>query len=777
MPAGIGATFRFKAIQDLNLRSVRKFEPLRDDRGKTLRVSEYFGVNTFDFRQMRQKLPKEVYAKLVSTIETGKPLDPEIATPVAHAVKEWALSRDVTHFCHWFQPQTGSTAEKHDAFIHLDNQGKVIEKFSGAMLIQSEPDASSFPSGGMRTTFEARGYTAWDPSSPIFIMEHRNGKTLCIPSVFISYHGDALDEKTGLLRSMEVLSTKACALLGMMGHPQIQRVVPTLGIEQEYFLIDRAFFQLRPDLVMSGRTLVGGQPPRGQQLEDHYFGSIPSRVQAFMSEVEHELYKLGVPIKTRHNEVAPSQFEAAPIFEEANVATDHNQLTMEVLKKVALRHQLSVLFHEKPFAGMNGSGKHNNWSMMIAASGPDYDGENLLEPGQTPSQNLRFLMLLVGILKGVQLHAGLLRAGIASSGNDHRLGANEAPPAIISVFLGDQLNRILNQIQDGLGDVVAEIAQGSSDPLSAENVDKTGGRGELAAHSNQDVQAKIEAAVIRLGVAQLPEIMRDHTDRNRTSPFAFTGNKFEFRAVGSSSSTAFPITLLNAAVADGYAYLTQLLEKKLLIAANRELAILDVLRTVVKETQLIRFEGNNYSPEWIVEAERRGLPHLRKTPESLQELVRPAAKELLTRLKIFSEAELVSRCHVRLERYVKNVTIELDTFRMVLNTQILPAVHAYYGDLAQTVVAAKGAGVLAPQSETLQRLASLMVALQSKRNALESITQKLESTLRDEDKAVLLSDEIARVMGEARHVCDELETVVADDYWPLPKYREMLFLT
>ena len=749
MHTGIGATFRFQAIAELNARPVRKFEQLQDERGKNLHISEFFGVNTFDMRQMRQKLPKEVFSKLMATIEAGKKLDAEIAGVVAHAVKEWALSRDVTHFCHWFQPQTGATAEKHDALIHVDSMGKVIEKFSGSQLIQSEPDASSFPSGGMRTTFEARGYTAWDPSSPIFIMEHQNGKTLCIPSVFISYHGDALDEKTGLLRSMEALSEKGCQLLGLMGDVNVKRIVPTLGVEQEYFLIDRSFYQLRSDLVMTGRTLLGAQPPKGQQLEDHYFGSIPARVQAFMCEAEYELYKLGVPIKTRHNEVAPSQFEAAPIFEEANVATDHNQLTMEILKKVARRHQLGVLFHEKPFAGINGSGKHNNWSMMVAASGPDYDGENLLEPGQTPYENLRFLMLLTGILKGVHLHAGLLRAGIASSGNDHRLGANEAPPAIISVFLGEQLTHILNQIQQGLKEVSSETG---------------------------DHSVSVEAAVLRLGVAHLPEVMRDHTDRNRTSPFAFTGNKFEFRAVGSSSSTAFPITLLNAAVADGFVHLTQLLEKKLITAGSREQAILDVIRTVVKETQAIRFEGNNYSTEWVHEAEKRGLPNLRKTPEALQQLVLAPTKELMTRLKIFSEAELVCRYHVRIERYVKNVVIELETFRAMLNTQILPATYAYYGDLAQTVVAAKGAGVLAPQAEVLQRLANLMVALQSKRTTLESQAQKLETLTGDEEKAHFFAQEISRGMEEARHICDELEMVVADDYWPLPKYREMLFL-
>ncbi|MBI2712775.1 MAG: glutamine synthetase III, partial [Bdellovibrio sp.] len=603
MNAGIGVKARFDAIRDIGGRSPRKFDPPRDESGKRLRISDFYGINTFDVHKMKEKLPKEVHAKLLSTIETGKKLDREIANTVAHAIKEWAMARGVTHFCHWFQPQTGLTAEKHDAFLSFDDHNRVLEKFSGAQLIQSEPDASSFPSGGMRTTFEARGYTAWDPSSPVFIMEHANGKTLCIPSVFISYHGDALDEKTALLRSMEVLSTKASELLNLLGFTGVKRVIPTLGIEQEYFLIDRAFSLLRPDLTMTGRTLLGGQPPKGQQLEDHYFGSIPARVQAFMSEVEYELYKLGVPIKTRHNEVAPNQFELAPIFEEANIATDHNQLTMEVLRKVSLRHHFSVLLHEKPFAGINGSGKHNNWSMSVAASGPDLDGDNLLDPGKTPHQNLRFLVVLAGVLKGVHKHAGLLRASIASSGNDHRLGANEAPPAIISVFLGDLLNGILNELEKGTG-----------------------------------TETNAEATVLRLGVSKIPEVMKDNTDRNRTSPFAFTGNKFEFRAVGASASTAFPVTVLNSAVADGFSELVDALKQKSKTAKNLEAAVLDLVREVIRQTHNIRFEGNNYSAEWVVEAEKRGIPNLRKTPEALEQLVTPQSKKLLTSLGILSEA-------------------------------------------------------------------------------------------------------------------------------------------
>ncbi len=742
MTLGTGARARFDAIRDILSRTPRKFDPPRDENGKRLKISEFFGMNTFTMAQMKERLPKDTFQKFHTTVEQGGKLEKDVANTVADAIKDWALSRGVTHFTHWFQPQTGSTAEKHDAFFSFDDNGEAIEKFSGSQLIQSEPDASSFPSGGMRTTFEARGYTAWDPSSPVFIMESASSKTLCIPSVFISYHGDALDEKTSLLRSMEVLSEKASEMLQLLGVNNVERVIPTLGIEQEYFLIDRAFYSLRPDLVMTGRTLAGGQPPKGQQLEDHYFGSIPSRVQAVMSEVEYELYKLGIPVKTRHNEVAPSQFETAPIFEEANLATDHNQLTMEILRKVSLRHNFSVLLHEKPFAGVNGSGKHNNWSLSIVSSSPELNGANLLEPGKTPHQNLRFLTVLAAVLKGVHKHAGLLRAGIASSGNDHRLGANEAPPAIISVFMGDMLSRILNSIEKDVG-------------------------------SDQNV----EAAVLKLGVSKLPEVARDNTDRNRTSPFAFTGNKFEFRAVGSSASTAFPITLLNAAVADGFAELTGHLKEKLKGNKKVDVAILEVIRDAVKETHAIRFEGNNYSEEWVAEAERRGLHNLRKTPEALAQLVDPKSKAMLTGLGIFSEAELTSRFHVRVERYVKNLMIEVETLRSMIDTVVLPCSYAYQGALATTVVSAKAAGVPAPQSETLAKLTTTIASLQAKRAELEKAFHKAESLSSEEDKAKAFSRDVSTLMAEVRTHCDELEAMVADDYWPLPKYREMLFLS
>lgn len=743
MALGTGARTRFEALKELNHRVPRKFDPPRNEQGKVLKVSEYFGMNTFDIHKMKEKLPKETYIKLVSTIETGKKLDPEIANTVAHAVKEWALSHGVTHFCHWFQPQTGSTAEKHDAFLSFDDHNRTLEKFSGAQLIQSEPDASSFPSGGMRTTFEARGYTAWDPSSPVFIMEHTNGKTLCIPSVFISYHGDALDEKTGLLRSMEVLSQKACELLHLLGEKKVKRIVPTLGIEQEYFLIDQAFTLLRPDLMLTGRSILGAMPPKGQQLEDHYFGSIPARVQAFMCEVEYELYKLGVPLKTRHNEVAPRQFESAPIFEEANIATDHNQLTMEVLRKVASRHHFTVLFHEKPFAGINGSGKHNNWSMSITASGPDLDGENLLEPGKTPHQNIRFLLMLAGVMKGVHKHAGLLRAGIASSGNDHRLGANEAPPAIISMFMGDMLNKILDELEKGIS--------------SKEN---------------------LEAAVLKLGVGKLPEVMKDNTDRNRTSPFAFTGNKFEFRAVGSSASTAFPITLLNAAVADGFSELIDRLKKQTNSERTIEQAdILKLIGEVVRETRAIRFEGNNYSAEWVKEAERRNLPNLKKTPEALAVLASSQTRDLLTEMGIFSQQEVTSRFHVRLERYLKDMQIETETLKSMIDTQVLPAGFAYFGSLVESAAAAKALGISAPQAEVLNQLNSVISSLQTARFELNRVMDQVEALQSEEEKAHRYGYDVAGLMSQIRKLSDELEGLVGDDYWPLPKYREILFTT
>ena len=709
--------------------------------GVPIPTSEYFGINTFGARQMRDKLPRDVYASLAASIRHGKKLDLGVAPIVAQVIKEWAISRGVTHFTHWFQPQTGLTAEKHDAFFSFDDDRQPMESFTGAQLIQSEPDASSFPSGGLRATWEARGYTAWNPASPVFIVESAGARTLCIPSVFIGYNGEALDEMTPLLRSSDTLSEKCIELLELIGDEGIQRVYTTLGAEQEYFLIDRALFGMRPDLVMGGRTLIGAPPPRGQQLEDHYFGGIPERVQACISEVEFELYKLGVPITTRHNEVAPCQFEMAPHFEETDIAVDHNQLVMATLRRVALRHGLQALIAEKPFAGINGSGKHCNWSMSIAADSTELDGLNLLKPGKTPHQNVRFLLFLAAILRAVHKHAALLRAGIASTGNEHRLGANEAPPAIISVFMGDMLTRMIEEIISGKKSASAELE------------------------------------MIQLGVEKLPQVQRDNTDRNRTSPFAFTGAKFEFRAVGSSASIAFPIALLNTAVAEAVGDITKELRAEMKSTKKLDEAALKVVRKAFKESSPIRFEGNNYSEEWVKEAKKRGLPNFRRTPEALKQLITKDSRAVLTGLGVLTDAELDSRYHVRVERYVKDMLIELHTLREMVETMVLPAAFSYLGELSASASQAKSAGVtVIPQLDAANGLGSLVQQLQKRTAALVKIIDKAEGMHDDSPaQAELLTADGADAMAEVREICDRLEVSIADDVWPLPKYREMLF--
>jgi glutamine synthetase len=708
--------------------------------GLPARTSEYFGINTFGVRQMRDKLPRDVYAKLVAAIRHGKKLDLDVAPRVAQAIKEWALERGATHYTHWFQPQTGLTAEKHDAFLSFED-GQPMEMFGASQLIQSEPDASSFPSGGLRATWEARGYTAWNPASPVFIAEWAGVKTLCIPSVFVGYHGEALDEMTPLLRSTDALSAKSMELLELLGDKGVYRVYTTMGPEQEYFLIDRTHFAHRPDLVMAGRTLIGAPPPRGQQLEDHYFGGIPERIQACIAEVEYELYKLGVPIVTRHNEVAPSQFEMAPRFEETDVAVDHNQLVMATLRRVALRHGLQALLHEKPFAGINGSGKHCNWSMSIAADNPELDGYNILKPGQTPHQNIRFLVFLAAVLRAVHKHAGLLRAGIGTSGNEHRLGANEAPPAIISVFMGTMLTQ-----------VIEAIAAGKS-------------------------TASAEQEMIKLGVARLPEIEKDNTDRNRTSPFAFTGAKFEFRAVGSSQSIAFPIVLLNAAVADAIAEITAALKAELKRTKKVHDAVLKVVRPIFKETAPVRFEGNNYSEEWVKEAAKRKLPNLRRTPEALAQLVTKQSATLLTKLGIFTDEELHSRYHVRLERYIKDMLIELHTMLEMTDTIVLPAAFSDATSLAAGAAQAKSAGItVIPQVDAANRVGKLITSLRTQRDKLEKAIAKAESMHEEpEAQAEFLTHDAADLMAEVRACADAIEVSISDAAWPLPKYREMLF--
>jgi glutamine synthetase len=729
---------RMSVTHDIAGRPVRPADDTPDRPG---RISEYFGVNTFGIRQLRDKLTKSDYDRLVASVRQGKKLDSDVAPAVAKAIKDWAISRGATHFTHWFQPQTGLTAEKHDAFLTLDSDDSPIESFTAEQLIQSEPDASSFPSGGLRATWEARGYTAWNPASPVFIAEWAGVRTLCIPSVFIGYNGEALDEMTPLLRSTDALSSKAIELLSLLGDKGVTRVFTTLGPEQEYFLIDRAHFAMRPDLVMGGRTLLGAAPSRGQQLEDHYFGGIPERVQACIAEVEHELYKLGVPIITRHNEVAPSQFEMAPRFEETDVAVDHNQHVMATLRRVALRHHLQALLHEKPFAGINGSGKHCNWAMAVASDDKSLNGTNLLKPGKTPHQNIRFLVFLAAVLKGVYDNAGLLRAGIATSGNEHRLGANEAPPAIISVFMGEFLTKVIDGIAEG------------KVPDSAKD------------------------AMINLGVDRLPEIAKDVTDRNRTSPFAFTGNKFEFRAVGSSQSIAFPVMLLNAAVAGAIGDVIDLIKSEMKSTKNVEDAALKVVRKIFKDTKSVRFEGNNYSEEWVKDAKKRGLLNLRRSPEALEQLVTKQSRDLLTGLKIFTKEELESRYHVRLERYVKDMLIELHTLREMVDTLVLPAAFGYASDLVQAAALAKGTGIsAAPQVAQANKINRMIIELQKQRDALEKVIDKAESMHDDiERQAKLLTSSGADTMAAVRSACDAIELSVPDSCWPLPKYREMLF--
>jgi len=739
MPGAANLSPRKAVIREITVREA-KTPAVVSENGENARTSEYYGVNTFGVRQMRDKLPRDTYSKLLAAVRQSKKLDSDIAPRVAQAIKEWAIGMGATHFTHWFQPQTGLTAEKHDAFLSFDD-GQPMEAFGASQLIQSEPDASSFPSGGLRATWEARGYTAWNPASPVFISEMGGVKTLYIPSVFIGYNGEALDEMTPLLRSSDVLSEKAIELLEVLGDKGVYRVFTTMGPEQEYFLIDRGHFALRPDLVMGGRTLIGAPPPRGQQLEDHYFGGIPERIQACIADVEYELYKLGVPIITRHNEVAPCQFEMAPRFEETDVAVDHNQLVMATLRRVALRHGLQALLHEKPFAGINGSGKHCNWSMSIAADNPDIDGYNLLKPGMTPHQNVRFLLILAAVLKGVHKHAGLLRAGIGTSGNEHRLGANEAPPAIISVFMGKTLTKVIDSIADGK-------AVGSA-----------------------------EQQMIKMGVARLPEIEKDNTDRNRTSPFAFTGNKFEFRAVGSSQSIAFPIVLLNAAVAEAIAEITVALRAELKKTKKVDDAVLKVVRPIFKETAAIRFEGNNYSDDWVKEASKRGLPNLRRAPEALSQMVTKQSRKLLTSLGILHDEELDSRYHVRVERYVKDMLIEMHTLREIVDTLVLPASFEYSGQLAQAASQSKAAGIkVIPQVAAANEVNAAIVDLQKHRTTLGKVIDKAEGMHEDIVKqADLLTGAGADAMAAVRGCCDALELMVADDAWPLPKYREMLF--
>ncbi|MGL4551969.1 MAG: glutamine synthetase III [Gemmataceae bacterium] len=698
-------------------------------------IKDLFASHVFSEAVQRERLPKPVFKALQKTIKQGATLDPDIADAVATAMKDWALEKGATHYTHLFQPMTGLTAEKHDSFISPAEGGRAILEFSGKELVRGEPDASSFPSGGLRATFEARGYTAWDPTSPAYIMEGANGATLVIPTAFLSWTGEALDKKTPLLRSMEALSKQAMRIVKLFGHTDVKKVFTTVGPEQEYFLIDKNFFYARPDLIATGRTLFGAKPPKGQEMEDQYFGTIPERVLAYMADVEDKLFKLGVPVKTRHNEVAPNQYELAPVFEDSNLGTDHQMLTMEVLRATAPKYGMVCLLHEKPFAGINGSGKHNNWSMSTDT------GENLLEPGDTPHDNTQFLVFCSAVIRAVSKYSKLLRVSVASAANDHRLGANEAPPAIISVFMGEQLQDVLDQV----------AAAGSA------KTSKQGGSMEL-------------------GATVLPKLPKHAGDRNRTSPFAFTGNKFEFRAVGSSFSIAAPNTVLNTIVAESLDYVATNLEKARSEGKDLYKAISDLLPGILKENAKVLFLGDNYSQEWHAEAEKRGLPNLRTTPDTLGVILEKETIDLFSKYKVYSERELQSRFAILCENYVKTVTIEGQCAAMMAKTMILPAALRYQQEVASSITALKGVTDKVPAGQT-----ELLNTLVTTADAFQAATAKLEKALAHHADGDLLShtkysrDHVLAAMVEVRKYADALEGIVADDLWPLPTYREMLF--
>ena len=698
-------------------------------------ASSYFGDYTFSKKVMEEKLPRPVYLKLLSCIEENINLDIDTANAVAHAMKDWAIENGATHFAHWFQPMTGATAEKHDSFTEFTGETEVVERFSGEQLVQGEPDASSFPSGGIRATFEARGYTAWDMSSPAFLRINGKGITLCIPSAFISYTGEALDKKTPLLRSIKAVNKSTMKMLKLMGNTTSKKIVSNLGPEQEYFLIDRRYYSRRQDIVLTGRTLLGATPSRGQELDDQYFGSIKERIQSFMHDFDVELHKLGIPAKTRHNEVAPSQFEIAPIYEDANLSCDHNQLLIDTVKKVARRHDLAALLHEKPFANVNGSGKHLNWSISTD------DGINLLKPGKTPSENIQFLIFLVAVIKAVHKHADLLRASVASAGNDHRLGANEAPPAIISVYLGDQLTGILESIEKG------EVVKATDDEI------------------------------IDLGVASLPVLSKDSSDRNRTSPFAFTGNKFEFRALGSAQSISFPATIVNTIVAESLDEITGKIEKQ--NSGDLRKTIMDVLKEEITASKAVCFAGDNYSDEWHKEAEVRGLPNNKTTPEALQAMNSEKAKELFSKYSVLSEVELHSRYEIRLENYTTKLEIETKTFYDMISCLILPAAYKYQQTIAKSIKEAAAfvdESSVKPQKEMLARLSKLIGSLQSGLIDLQSDYNGSKKIDDAHKKAEYFCKTVIPQMEELRHMADELETIVDNELWPIPKYWGMLFV-
>jgi glutamine synthetase len=728
-------SLRFKAINDLTALGNGL-----DVEGPT-KITGIFGENVFTIKTAREFLSDEAYKSLNASIKGAKKIDRAMANQIAAGLRQWAETKGVTHYTHWFQPLTGTTAEKHDSFFTIKGDGSAIETFDGDALIQQEPDASSFPSGGIRATFEARGYTAWDPSSPAFIMEIGQGKTLCIPTIFVSYTGETLDYKAPLLKSLEALN-KAAVEVCHYFDKNVTKVNATLGWEQEYFVIDEAFFNARPDLVLSGRTVFGHSPAKGQQLEDHYFGAIPDRIYAFMRDFEQESYKLGIPLRTRHNEVAPAQFECAPIFEEVSVAVDHNTLLMDVMDRVARRHKLRALLHEKPFAGINGSGKHNNWSMATDT------GINLLAPGKTPKTNLMFLTFFVNTIKAVYDYSDLMRASIASAGNDHRLGANEAPPAIISVFIGQYLYKVLNDVKERVGGKFDE----------------------------QD------EAILKLDLHRsIPELLLDNTDRNRTSPFAFTGNKFEFRAVGSTANCANPMTTLNAIMAETLKKFKKDVDTLIEKGEKKEIAIMHVIREYIVASEKVLFEGDGYSEEWHQEAEKRGLPNVRTTPKALDAMVTEKAKNLFESNNVLTHVELEARHEIELEKYIKKVQIEARVMGELATSHILPAAIKYQNELIANIKGLKEIGlkeesyanqkqILTKVSEHVNKMAELVEKMIEARKKANVIANGRE-------KAIAYCDTIKEAyFDQIRYHADKLELLVGDEFWLLPKYREMLFL-
>lgn len=727
------ASLRFKAVEKvLNRISVKVNAPSN-------KVSDYFNSNVFNDSAMKNFLDKEAYEAVVSAIKHGEKIDRKVANQVASGMKSWAMSHGVTHYTHWFQPLTGSTAEKHDAFFEPTEDGRSIEKFAGSALVQQEPDASSFPNGGLRNTFEARGYTAWDPSSPAFIMESENGKTLCIPTIFVSYTGEALDYKAPLLKALHAVESAVVDVCSSYFDKSVSKAMASLGIEQEYFLVDEAFVQARPDLMLTGRTLLGHAPEKGQQLEDHYFGTVPPRVLSFMMDFEVECYKLGIPLKTRHNEVAPGQFECAPNFEEVNLAIDHNQLLMDVMDKVAKRHGFAVLLHEKPFAGVNGSGKHNNWSLITNT------GVNLLAPGKTPHTNLQFLTFFINTIKAVHTHADLLRASIASASNDHRLGANEAPPAIMSVFIGTQLTNVLEELV-----------------------------------SNKTKAAVKASSKTSIDIQKIPEILLDNTDRNRTSPFAFTGNKFEFRAVGSSANCANAMIVLNTIMAEQLKQFKAEVDALVKKGLKKEDAILEILKGYYKTSKTILFEGNGYSDEWVKEAKKRGLNNVKTTPEALNAYISTPSKKLFAANNIFDERELEARYEIMQENYVKKIDIEAKVLAQLATSHVIPAAVDYQSKLASCVAGLKAAGVpktsYNAQLEMVQTISKHISTINEFTQKLVTETNKAHHIEDTHKRAIAFCHKVKPLFDTIRNSSDALEFMIEDDLWKLPKYRELLFV-